>query len=77
VQLAEASGGRPRFLADGPLSAADVQALAESIPDRSRREYETGAADATFKERLNAALLAAGCGLLCVEWIVRRLARLA
>jgi hypothetical protein len=77
VQLADVSGGRARFVADGPLSAGDMEALAESLPDRSRREYETGAADTGFKERLNAALLAAGCGLLCVEWIVRRLARLA
>jgi hypothetical protein len=77
VQLADVSGGRVRFLADGPLSPDEVGALAEAIPDRSRREYETGAADTVFKERLNTVLLAAGCGLLCVEWIARRLARLA
>jgi hypothetical protein len=30
-----------------------------------------------FKRRLNAVLLAIGTGCLCLEWIVRRLARLA
>ena len=54
-----------------------VQALAAEIPDRSRREYETGAVDAVFKQRLNAILLGLGCGGLCLEWIVRRLSRLA
>ena len=44
---------------------------------RSRREYETGAADGGFKRRLNAILLALGTGLLCCEWIVRRLVKLA
>ena len=45
--------------------------------DRSRRDYETGAADAEFKRRLNATLLGVGIGCLCLEWIVRRLAKLA
>ena len=58
-------------------TAEAVTTLAAALPDRSRREYETGAADTGFKQRLNAALLAVGCGCLCIEWILRRLARLA
>ncbi|MCE9630265.1 MAG: VWA domain-containing protein [Planctomycetia bacterium] len=76
-QIAVVGGATPRFLADGGLTAEAVRSLVDSIPDRSRREYETGAADAGFKQTLNSILLAAGCGFLCIEWIVRRLARLA
>jgi len=30
-----------------------------------------------FKRQLNTALLAIGCSCLCLEWIIRRLAKLA
>lgn len=76
AQLADRTGGTARFPA-ATWSAAESEALAASFPDRSRREYETGAADANFKQRLNAALLALGGGCLCLEWVVRRLAKLA
>lgn len=77
TQLALATGGTAWFSADGAATAEAVTTLAAALPDRSRREYETGAADTAFKQRLNAALLAVGCGCLCIEWILRRLARLA
>ena len=76
-QLAALSGGSARYLAGPAWTAAESRALASLIPDRSRREYESGAPDAAFKRRLNTALLATACGLLCLEWIVRRLVRLA
>lgn len=76
-QVATLSGGSARYLSDAAWTPADSRALAALIPDRSRREYETGAPDGTFKRWLNTALLAAACGLLCLEWVVRRLARLA
>jgi hypothetical protein len=75
-RIAGATGGGALFPARS-WTADDATRLAAAIPDRSRREYETGAADADFKRRLNAALLAAGIGCLCLEWIVRRLAKLA
>ena len=77
AQLANDTGGIARFLADGGSSREIVAGIAAALPDRSRREYETGAADPAFKRWLNAALLAVGAGCLCLEWIVRRLARLA
>jgi len=76
-QLAALSGGSAHFLAAQPWTAADSQTLAAGIQDRSRREYETGAPDGDFKRRLNGILLAVGVGLLCVEWILRRLVKLA
>jgi hypothetical protein len=76
-QLATLSDGSARYLAQAAWTPDDSRALAARIPDRSRREYETGAADGGFKRRLNAILLALGTGLLCCEWIVRRLVKLA
>ena len=75
-QIAAATGGTPWFPGSA-WTAADTARLVAAIPDRSRREYEAGADDADFKRRLNTALLALGVGCLCVEWIVRRLAKLA
>jgi hypothetical protein len=76
-QLAARTGGTARFPAAGVWSSADATELAAAFPDRSRREYESGAADAAFKQRLNGVLLAVSCGCLCLEWIVRRRAKLA
>jgi hypothetical protein len=75
--LATATGGVARFPAPGGWKASDSRALVERLPDRSRREYETGVADMEFKRQLNTALLAIGCTCLCLEWILRRLAKLA
>jgi len=76
-QLARLSGGTTRFLATEAWTPADAERLAADIPDRSRREYETGAPDGAFKRRLNGILLALAAGLLCCEWILRRLVKLA
>jgi hypothetical protein len=76
-QVAARTGGSARFLAVEPWTPEDARALAERLPDRSRREYETGAPDADFKRWLNGLLLALATGLLCGEWILRRLVKLA
>ncbi len=76
-QVAVLTGGSARYLDREPWTAEASDALATLFPDRTRREYETGAPDASFKRWLNAALLALACGLLCVEWILRRVVRLA
>jgi hypothetical protein len=76
-RLGGITGGSAHFLVDAPWGPTESAALAARIPDKSRREYETGAPDGAFKRRLNAFLLALGVGLLCVEWILRRLVKLA
>lgn len=76
-QVALITGGTSRFLADGPWTNGDATRLAERLGDRSRKEYETGAPDGLFKQRLNAVLMGLGVGLLCLEWITRRVVRLA
>ena len=77
AQLAARTQGEARFPEPGQWTIADAEALAAALPDRSRREYETGRADPSFKQQLNTVLLAVGCSCLCLEWIVRRLAKLA
>lgn len=75
--VATAAAGRTRFLADDAWTRTDAVDLAAALPERSRRDYETGASDPAFKQRLNGLLLACGVGLLCAEWIGRRLMKLA
>jgi hypothetical protein len=77
AQLADATGGAARFLADGDWTEADTAALVAACPDRTRREYETGGTDTAFKRRLNAILLGGVAGCLGLEWLIRRLGRLA
>jgi hypothetical protein len=76
-QIAALSGGTARFLGTDPWTGDDSRRLAGGIQDRSRREYETGTPDGAFKRRLNGILLALATGLLCSEWILRRLVKLA
>lgn len=76
-RLGAITGGAAHFLVDAPWGPSESAALAARLPDRSRREYETGAPDGAFKRRLNTLLLALGAGLLCLEWIIRRLVKLA
>jgi hypothetical protein len=76
-QIATLSGGRAHFLATEGWTADDSRSLAAGIEDRSRREYETGSPDVDFKRRLNGILLGIGAGLLCLEWVIRRLVKLA
>jgi len=75
--VARATGGTTRFLAADGWTPEDAEALVATLPDRSRRVFEPGGADASFKRRLNAALLAIGVGLLCTEWLARRFLKLA
>ncbi len=76
-RLGTITGGGSHFLADNSWGAEQSAALAARLPDRSRREYESGAPDAGFKRWLNGLLLAVATGLLCLEWILRRLVKLA
>lgn len=76
-EIAAVTGGRPRFLHDAAWTPAAARELAAMLPDRSRREYEASAPDPTFKQRLNGILLAIAAGMLCGEWILRRLVTLA
>jgi hypothetical protein len=76
-ELAAVTGGRTRFLQDAAWTPEAARELAALLPDRSRREYESSAPDPHFKQQLNGILLAIAAGMLCGEWILRRLLTLA
>jgi hypothetical protein len=76
-QLAGVTGGTARFPSLQAWSARDTQAIVDTLQDRSRHEFQSGAIDTAFKQTLHFGLLIVGIGLLCSEWIIRRLARLA
>ena len=59
------------------MKTADVTKMVDSLQDRSRTEYETGENDKIFKKNLNTILLVLEFSLLCSEWILRRLVKLA
>jgi hypothetical protein len=76
-EVAATTGGGARFLADAAWTPEAARELAAAIPDRTRREYVSGAPDSRFKQRLNTVLLSSAVGLLCLEWALRRLLTLA
>ena len=76
-QIATTTGGSAWFPAGTAMNTNDVTKLVNSLKDRSRKEYETGENDKIFKKTLNTFLLGLGIFLLCSEWILRRLVKLA
>ncbi len=76
-QIATTTGGSAWFPAGATMDTNDVTKLVNSLKNRSRKEYETGENDKTFKKTLNTFLLGLGIFLLCSEWILRRLVKLA
>ena len=76
-QIATTTGGSAWFPVGAAMNTNDVTKLINSLKDRSRKEYETGENDKIFKKTLNTFLLGLGIFLLCSEWILRRLVKLA
>ena len=76
-QIATTTGGSAWFPAGTAMNTNDVTKLVNSLKDRSRKQYETGENDKIFKKTLNTFLLGLGIFLLCSEWILRRLVKLA
>jgi hypothetical protein len=78
AELAAATGGR--YFADWRTAVAvdDGEApLAERLPSRAETRIVRGQPDKTFAERLHRGLLALVVGALGLEWLTRRLLKLA
>ena len=58
----------------GPQS---VRPLVAQLQDRTQETYVAGRKDRDWEEKWMHILLAIIAGCLCVEWIIRRLCRLA
>jgi hypothetical protein len=78
TSLAKDTGGRyyPR-LELAAFGDAEIIPLAQAIPSRAEVKLITGAPDEAFAKRQNTWLLGVIAGALFIEWILRRLNRLA
>jgi hypothetical protein len=54
-----------------------LESIASTIKPREQVNYLPNAPDSEFRQRLNALLMALIAGALCLEWLTRRLSRLA
>lgn len=75
--LAEQSGGKyyPELLA--ALSLASADPLVKHLKDRTKTSIVPEAPDLKWEERWLEWMMLLLCGLLCIEWLVRRLVKLA
>jgi hypothetical protein len=76
--LAAQTGGR--YYANVPLALKGDSAtppVAELIPSRAETKIDRGKPDERFTEKVNHWLLAVICGSLSLEWLLRRLMKLA
>ncbi len=76
--LANRSGGRYYATSTSAVEGnQNLQPVADTIESRAETRILRGTPDRDFTEWLNRLLLGVICGALCLEWIVRRLSRLA
>jgi hypothetical protein len=76
--LAERTGGKYYETTDLAIrGASGTPAVTDLLPSRAETKIRVGEPDQKFGERVNRALLAVICGALCLEWLLRRLLKLA
>jgi hypothetical protein len=76
-EIASATGGIYYVGFDAALGRGGTKPLVGQLPDRTEITRLLGAPDQEFEKRLMYILLAVVCGALCLEWLIRRLSRLA
>ena len=76
-EIAKRTGGRYYVGTESVLGAPGLPPLANQLQDRTEVTYLAGVTDRQFDERWMQALLAVICGALCLEWLIRRLSKLA
>jgi len=77
AEIAKSTGGLYYVGADAVLGARGMPPLANQLADRTEITYLAGVTDRDFDERSTQTLLAVVCGALCLEWLIRRLSKLA
>jgi hypothetical protein len=77
TEIAQKTGGHYFVGLDAALGAAEGPSLAELLPDRRKVLPVRGLPDNDWERRWLGWMMGAICGLLCLEWLVRRLAKLA
>ena len=74
-RLAQATGGK--YYVGLTAALAGPEALARQLKDRTRTTIITAAPNPQWEQRWRGWLMYLLCGLLCIEWLVRRLVKLA
>ncbi len=77
AEIAKSSGGLYYVGADATLGARGMPPLANQLRDRTEVTYLAGVTDREFEQEWMRVLLFGICGALCLEWLIRRLAKLA
>lgn len=75
--IASRTGGRYYIGADAALGRNNNPPLAGLLKDRTAVTYLAGVTDLDFERRWMRGLLFLICGALCLEWLIRRLSKLA
>ncbi|MBI3839882.1 MAG: VWA domain-containing protein [Planctomycetia bacterium] len=76
-EIAKRTGGLYYVGADAVLGARGVPPLEKQLSDRTEVTYLAGVTDRDFEHDWMRGLLIATCGALCLEWLIRRLSKLA
>lgn len=76
-ELAQRTGGHYFVGIDAAVGQGSGSPLARSIPDRTETVTVADAPDRQFERTIMTGLFALMAGMLCLEWLVRRLCRLA
>ncbi len=77
ARIAAQTGGKYYIGMPAALSKSVPQPLVESLADRTMIERAVVASDPRWEETWLRWLLIAICGVLCLEWLIRRLMKLA
>ena len=76
--LAERTGGQYFETTDLAVrGASGTPPVTDLLPSRAETRTRVGKPDEEFTERVNRVLLGVICGALCLEWLLRRLLKLA
>ena len=76
-ELAKQTGGLYYVGADSVLGKRGMPPLVQQLPDRTEITYLAGVRDLDFERSWMTVLLAFICGALFLEWLIRRLSKLA
>ncbi len=77
TEMAKRTGGMYYVGADAVLGSRGLPPLVNQLQDRTETTYLAGVTDREFEFDWMRGLLIVICGALCLEWLIRRLSKLA
>jgi hypothetical protein len=76
-ELADGTGGHVYIGVPAAIGPTSTQPLVAQLEDRTQESFVPGQKDRVWEENWMHAILAIIAGCLCLEWLIRRLCRLA